>query len=382
MNKAKKVKILTIVGTRPEIIRLSCIIDRFNKSNYIDHFLVHTGQNYDQNLNDVFFKDFKIKNPDYYLDAAKNTSSKTIGQILTKIDPIIDKINPDAVLVLGDTNSCLSVIAAKKKRIPIFHYEAGNRCFDMRVPEEINRKIVDHIADINLTYSKIAREHLIREGLNSDRIINVGSPMFEVLERHKKEIQKSKILNRLKLKKQKYILVSCHREENVDDQKNYKKLIDSLNKISEEFKLPIIFSTHPRTRKIINKRKSNLNKLVRLIEPQGFIDYNNLQINALLVLSDSGTISEESSILNFKALNIRESHERPEAMEESSVILTGLDYDRISHGIQCLKDQKVGDKRNILLVPDYKVPNISIKIERIILSYINYVNRVVWQKES
>ncbi len=382
MNKEKKVKILTIVGTRPEIIRLSCIIDRFNKSNYIDHFLVHTGQNYDHALNDVFFKDFKIKQPDYYLDAAKNTPSKTIGQILTKIDPIIDKIKPDAVLVLGDTNSCLSVIAAKKKKIPIFHYEAGNRCFDMRVPEEMNRKIVDHIADINLTYSNIAREHLIIEGLNPDRIINIGSPMFEVLERNKLAIQKSKILNRLNLKKQKYILVSCHREENVDNQKNYKKLIDSLNKICEEFKLPVIFSTHPRTRKIINKRKSNLNKLIRLIEPQGFIDYNNLQINAHLVLSDSGTISEESSILNFKALNIRESHERPEAMEETSVILTGLDYDRISSGIECLKDQKVGDKRNIQIVPDYQVPNISIKIERIILSYINYVNRVVWQKES
>ena len=382
MNKEKKVKILTIVGTRPEIIRLSCIINRFNKSNYIDHFLVHTGQNYDHTLNDVFFKDYKIKKPDYYLDAAEKTPSKTIGQILTKIDPIIDKIKPHAVLVLGDTNSCLSVIAAKKKKIPIFHYEAGNRCFDMRVPEEINRKIVDHIADINLTYSNIAREHLIREGINSDRIINVGSPMFEILERHKSAIQKSKILNKLKLKKQKYILVSCHREENVDDQKNYKKLIDSLNKISEEFKLPIIFSTHPRTRKIINKRKSNLNKLIRLIEPQGFIDYNNLQINAYIVLSDSGTISEESSILNFKALNIRESHERPEAMEESSVILTGLDYNRISNGIECLKDQKVGDKRNILLVSAYQVPNISVKIERIILSYINYVNRVVWQRKS
>jgi len=382
MNKTNKLKIATIVGTRPEIIRLSSIIDRLNKSKHIDHTLIHTGQNYDHNLNDIFFKDLEINNPDYYLDAAKETPSKTIGEILIKIEPVLDKLKPDAVLVLGDTNSCLSVISAKKKKIPVFHFEAGNRCFDMRVPEEINRRIVDHISDINLTYSDLSREHLIKEGINSDQIIKVGSPMFEVIKKHKSKIQKSKILNKLKLKKQKYILVSCHREENVDNLKNFKKLIESLNYLSETYKFPIIFSTHPRTRKIIKKRKPNLNKLIKLIEPLGFTDYNNLQINSFVVLSDSGTISEESSILNFRALNIRESHERPEAMEESTVILSGLDYNRISQGIESIKDQEIGDKRNISLVSDYNVPNVSIKIERIILSYINYVNRVVWQKES
>ena len=382
MNKTNKLKIATIVGTRPEIIRLSSIIDRLNKSKYIDHTLIHTGQNYDHNLNDIFFKDLEINNPDYYLDAAKETPSKTIGEILIKIEPVLDKLKPDAVLVLGDTNSCLSVISAKKKKIPVFHFEAGNRCFDMRVPEEINRRIVDHISDINLTYSDLSREHLIKEGINSDQIIKVGSPMFEVIKKHKSKIQNSKILNKLKLKKQKYILVSCHREENVDNLKNFKKLIESLNYLSETYKFPIIFSTHPRTRKIIKKRKPNLNKLIKLIEPLGFTDYNNLQINSFVVLSDSGTISEESSILNFRALNIRESHERPEAMEESTVILSGLDYNRISQGIESIKDQEIGDKRNISLVSDYNVPNVSIKIERIILSYINYVNRVVWQKES
>ena len=381
MNKTKKFKIATIVGTRPEIIRLSSIINRLNKSKHIDHSLIHTGQNYDKNLNDIFFKDLEIKKPDYYLDAAKETPSSTIGQILIKIEPILNKIKPDAVLVLGDTNSCLSVIAAKKKKIPVFHFEAGNRCFDMRVPEETNRRIVDHISDINLTYSDIAREHLIKEGLDSDRIIKVGSPMFEVIKKHKLKITKSKILNKLKLKKQKYILVSCHREENIDNLKNFKKLIESLTHLAQTYKLPIIFSAHPRTRKIIHKRKPSLNKLIKLIEPQGFIDYNNLQINSFVVLSDSGTISEESSILNFRALNIRESHERPEAMEESSVILTGLDYNRILQGIESVKDQETGNKRNISLVSDYNIPNVSIKVERIILSYINYVNRVVWQKE-
>ncbi len=382
MSKTKKLKIATIVGTRPEIIRLSSIINRLNKSKYIDHSLIHTGQNYDKNLNDIFFKDLEIKKPDYYLDAAKDTPSKTIGEILIKIEPVLNKIQPDAVLVLGDTNSCLSVIAAKKKKIPVFHFEAGNRCFDMRVPEETNRRIVDHISDINLTYSDIAREHLIKEGLDSDRIIKVGSPMFEVIKKHKSKITKAKILNKLKLKKQKYILVSCHREENVDNLKNFKKLIQTLNHLAETYKFPIIFSAHPRTKKIIEKRKPKLNNLIKLINPQGFIDYNNLQINSFVVLSDSGTISEESSILNFRALNIRESHERPEAMEESSVILTGLDYKRVIQGIGSVKNQETGNKRNISLVSDYNIPNVSIKVERIILSYINYVNRVVWQKES
>jgi len=382
MSLLKKIKIATVVGTRPEIIRLSSIISRLNDSSSIDHYLIHTGQNYDHNLNEIFFDDLNLNKPDYYLDAAKETSSKTIGEILIKIDPILDDLKPDAILVLGDTNSCLSVIAAKKKKIPIFHLEAGNRCFDMRVPEETNRKIVDHISDINLTYSDIAREHLIQEGIKSDRVIKVGSPMFEVLNKHELKIKNSNILKTLKLKEKQYILVSCHREENIDYDSNFNNLIECLNKLAELFKFEIIFSTHPRTRKIIEQKKPKLNNLVKLLEPLGFSDYNNLQINSFVVISDSGTISEESSILNFKALNIRDSHERPEAMEESSVILTGLNPDRIIQAIDSMKDQDTGSKRNILLVKDYSIPNVSIKIERIILSYINYVNRVVWQKES
>lgn len=378
----EKIKIVTVVGTRPEIIRLSSIINRLNSSTHIDHNLIHTGQNYDHNLNDIFFKDLGLKQPDYYLNAAKKNPSETIGEILIKIDPILDKIKPDAFLVLGDTNSCLSTISAKKKKIPIFHFEAGNRCFDMRVPEEINRKIVDHISDINLTYSDIAREHLIREGINSDRIIKVGSPMYEVIKKNLDKINNSKIIEKLKLKNKDYILVSCHREENVDNEQNFRKLIDSLNTLAKKYNHEIIFSTHPRTRKIINHKKPQLHELIKLIDPIGFIDYNNLQLNSFVVLSDSGTISEESSILNFKALNIRESHERPEAMEESSVILTGLDKERIVQAIESLKDQKTGLERNIYKVKDYSVPNVSLKVERIILSYINYVNRVVWQKES
>jgi UDP-N-acetylglucosamine 2-epimerase (non-hydrolysing) len=381
MNKINKIKIVTVVGTRPEIIRLSSVINRLNKSKSIDHFLIHTGQNYDHNLNDVFFKDLDILKPNYYLDAAKETPTKTIGEILIKIDPILDEIDPDAILVLGDTNSCLSVISAKKKKIPIFHLEAGNRCFDMRVPEETNRRIVDHISDINLTYSSIAREHLINEGIKSDRIINVGSPMFEVLQKHKQKIKRSKIIDKLKINKNKYILVSCHREENIDNDKNFESLTETLNCLANNYKLDIIFSAHPRTRKKFELKKPKLNKLVKLIEPLGFIDYNNLQINSYVVLSDSGTISEESSILNFKAVNIRESHERPEAMEEASVILSGLNYNRIIQSIESIKDQKEASQRNILLVKEYNVPNLSIKIERIILSYINYINRVVWQKE-
>ena len=382
MSLLKKIKIATVVGTRPEIIRLSSIISRLNDSSFIDHYLIHSGQNYDHNLNEIFFEDLNLNKPDYYLDAAKETSSKTIGEILIKIDPILDDLKPDAILVLGDTNSCLSVIAAKKKKIPIFHLEAGNRCFDMRVPEETNRKIVDHISDINLTYSDIAREHLIQEGIKSDRVIKVGSPMFEVLKKHELKIKNSNILKTLKLKEKQYILVSCHREENIDYDSNFNNLIECLNTLAEVFKFEIIFSTHPRTRKIIEQKKPKLNNLVKLIEPLGFSDYNNLQINSFVVISDSGTISEESSILNFKALNIRDSHERPEAMEESSVILTGLNPDRIIQAIDSMKDQDTGSKRNILLVKDYSIPNVSIKIERIILSYINYVNRVVWQKES
>ena len=321
------IKVITIVGTRPEIIKLSQIINIFNK--HVNHKLIHTGQNYDYNLNEVFFKDLKISKPDIFLEAADNSPSKTIGKILIKIDSVLDDLNPDAILILGDTNSCLSAIAAKKKKIPIFHYEAGNRCFDQRVPEETNRKIVDHIADINLTYSSIARDYLLNEGLHPDRTIKIGSPMFEVLNSHKKDINNSKILKKLKLTSGKYFLISCHREENVDNEKNFRMLIESLNELSKKYKMPIIFPIHPRTKKIYNKSKLKVNDLVHFIEPLGFIDYNKLQIESFVVLSDSGTIFEESSILNFRALNIRESHERPEAVEETSVVVTGLKIERI-----------------------------------------------------
>ena len=379
---SKKIHLLTIVGTRPEIIRLSSIINRLNKSKSIQHTLVHTGQNYDYNLNEVFFKDLKISKPDIFLEAADNSPSKTIGKILIKIDSVLDDLNPDAILILGDTNSCLSAIAAKKKKIPIFHYEAGNRCFDQRVPEETNRKIVDHIADINLTYSSIARDYLLNEGLHPDRTIKIGSPMFEVLNSHKKDINNSKILKKLKLTSGKYFLISCHREENVDNEKNFRMLIESLNELSKKYKMPIIFPIHPRTKKIYNKSKLKVNDLVHFIEPLGFIDYNKLQIESFVVLSDSGTIFEESSILNFRALNIRESHERPEAVEETSVVVTGLKIERILQGIKILENQTTGKQRNINLVSDYNISNVSLKIERIILSHIDFVNRVVWQKGS
>jgi UDP-N-acetylglucosamine 2-epimerase (non-hydrolysing) len=378
----KKIKIVTVVGTRPEIIRLSAVINRLNNSNFIDHKLIHTGQNYDKNLNEIFFQDLEIKKPDFYLDAAKASASLTIGEILLKIDPVLDKINPDALLILGDTNSCLSAIAAKKKKIPIFHFEAGNRCFDFRVPEESNRRIVDHISDINLTYSLNASQNLLNEGIPADRIIKVGSPMNEIIHKNLSKIQNSNILSKLKLSKEKYFLISCHREENIDSPQNFKKLINSLNKICEVYKMPVIFPVHPRTRKMINTNSPKLNKLIKLIEPLGFIDYNQLQINSFVVLSDSGTISEESSILNFRALNIRETHERHEAMEEASVVMTGLEHNRILQGVECVKDQKTGGERNIFKATDYKSTNVSLKIERVILSYINYINRVIWQKES
>ena len=377
----KKIHLVTVVGTRPEIIRLSSIINRLNNSKSIKHTLIHTGQNYDYNLNEVFFKDLNISKPNIFLEAASDSPSKTIGNILIKIDSVLDDLQPDAVLILGDTNSCLSAIVAKKKKIPIFHYEAGNRCFDQRVPEETNRKIVDHIADINLTYSSIAKEYLLNEGLSPDRTIKIGSPMFEVLNSQKKSIDNSKILENLNLESGKYFLVSCHREENVDNNKNFKLLIDSLNKLANEYKMPIIFPIHPRTKKTYNKSDLKLDKLVKFIDPLGFNDYNKLQIESFVVLSDSGTIFEESSILNFRALNIRESHERPEAIEEASVVLTGLKIERILQGIKMLENQTTGKKRNINLVSDYNVSNVSLKIERIILSHIDFVNRVVWQKE-
>ena len=378
----KKLKVMTVVGTRPEIIRLSRVLAALDKSEAIDHILVHTGQNYDYELNQIFFEDLGLRKPDHFLEAAGKTATETIGNILIKIDPILERINPDAFLVLGDTNSCLCAIPAKKRHIPIFHMEAGNRCFDQRVPEETNRKIVDHIADINLTYSSIAREYLLREGLSADRIIKTGSPMYEVLGHYKSQIDASDILERLNLTKDNYFIVSAHREENVNNKSKFSNLLISLNKIAEKYDYPIIVSTHPRTKKVIESSEVETHPNIQFLKPLGFNDYNNLQMNSFAVLSDSGTISEESSILNFRALNIREAHERPEAMEEASVIMVGLSIDRIMQGLSQLEQQKIGDKRNYREVNDYSMPNVSQKVVRIILSYTDYINRVVWQKES
>ena len=371
----KKLKVMTVVGTRPEIIRLSAVINKLDKSEAVEHILVHTGQNYDYELNEVFFKDFNLRKPDYFLNAATGSPIETIGNILIKIDPILKEAKPDAFLVLGDTNSCLCAIAAKRRHIPIFHMEAGNRCFDQRVPEETNRKIVDHIADINLTYSDISREYLLREGLPADRIIKTGSPMYEVLNSKKDDIAKSDVLERLGLEEGKYFVVSAHREENINSEINFLELVDSLNAIAEKYNMPLIVSTHPRTRKMIEEKGIKFNSLVKTMKPLGFIDYVKLQINAKAVLSDSGTISEESSILSFRALNIRQAHERPEAMEEASVMMVGLKKERILQGLEILEIQK---KDTLRLVTDYSMPNVSDKVLRIILSYTDYVNRVVW----
>lgn len=373
----KKLKVMTVVGTRPEIIRLSAVINKLNESNAIEHILVHTGQNYDYELNEVFFKDFNLKKPDYFLNAATGTAVETIGNILVKIDPIFEEVKPDAFLVLGDTNSCLTAIAAKRRHIPIFHMEAGNRCFDARVPEETNRKIVDHTADINLTYSDIAREYLLREGFPSDRIIKTGSPMFEVLNSRKADIESSDILERLGLEDGKYFVVSAHREENINSEINFLDLVESLNAIAEKYNMPVIVSTHPRTRNMINAKGIEFNSLVRTMNPLGFNDYVKLQTKAKAVLSDSGTISEESSILGFRALNIRQAHERPEAMEEASVMMVGLGKERILQGLEVLESQ---EKDTLRIVSDYSMPNVSDKVLRIILSYTDYVNRVVWSK--
>jgi UDP-N-acetylglucosamine 2-epimerase (non-hydrolysing) len=371
-----KLKVMTVVGTRPEIIRLSAVIGKLNSYETIEHILVHTGQNYDYELNEVFFQDLNIKKPDYFLNAATGSAIETIGNILVKIDPIIDKVKPDAFLILGDTNSCLTALAAKRKKVPIFHMEAGNRCFDQRVPEETNRKIVDHLADINLPYSSIAREHLIKEGLPSDRIIKTGSPIFEVLMNKFNEIVNSSILEKLNIEPGKYFLVSAHREENINS-RNFTDLIETLNTIAEKYQLPVIVSTHPRTRKMITEKSIEFHPLVRTLKPLGFIDYNKLQIESRAVLSDSGTISEESSILKFKALNIRDAHERPEAMEEGAVMMVGLKKDRILQGLVVLEKQ---EKNTLRHVDDYMMPNVSEKVVRIILSYTDYINRVVWQK--
>ena len=375
----KKLKVLTVVGTRPEIIRLSRVLLKLDDTESIDHVLVHTGQNYDYELNEVFFNDLGLRKPDYFLNAAGGNATNTAGQILINIDPVLEEVKPDAFLVLGDTNSCLCAIAAKKRKIPIFHMEAGNRCFDQRVPEETNRKIVDHISDINLTYSDIAREYLLREGLPADRVIKTGSPIFEVVTAYNKQIEESEVLSRLELKKGLYFLVSAHREENINSD-NFLKLVESLNAIAEKYKLPVIVSTHPRTRNKINEMKVEFNSLVSLMKPLGFHDYNNLQRNAKVVLSDSGTISEESSIMNFSALNIREAHERPEAMEEASVMMVGLSPERIMQALVILEKQNIGKERLLRPVADYSMPNVSDKVVRIILSYTDYINRVVWNK--
>lgn len=390
----KKLKVLTVVGTRPEIIRLSRVMAKLDESDAIEHITVHTGQNYDYELNEIFYEDLGIRKPDYFLNAAGKNASETIGLIIAAIDPLLEEIKPDAFLVLGDTNSCLCAIPAKKRHIPIFHMEAGNRCFDQRVPEETNRRIVDHISDINLTYSSIAREYLLREGLPADRIIKTGSPMFEVLNHYMPKILASDVLTRLGLEKEKYFVVSAHREENINNEKNFKGLLTALNQIAEKYKYPIIVSTHPRTRKKLEEKVTQSNTVLNTVEhcetymhpliqwmkPLGFSDYNALQINAYAVLSDSGTISEESSIMNFRALNIREAHERPEAMEEASVMMVGLNPERILQGLVQLQYQKVTEERNFRPVSDYSMPNVSDKMVRIILSYTDYVNRVAWGK--
>ncbi len=374
----KKLKVMTVVGTRPEIIRLSRVLAVLDRDT--EHVLVHTGQNYDYELNEIFFKDLDIRKPDHFLKAAGANAAETIGNTIIKLDPVLDKEKPEAILILGDTNSCLAAIPAKRRKIPIFHMEAGNRCFDQRVPEETNRKIVDHISDINLTYSDIAREYLLREGLPPDRIIKTGSPMFEVLTHYGNRIEKSQIRKKLKLKRFDYFVVSAHREENIDSDANFLKLSNVLNAIAEKYKKRVIVSTHPRTRKRIEATGTRLHKNIELMKPLGFFDYVHLQRDAYAVLSDSGTIIEESSILNFPALNIREAHERPEGMEEASVMMTGLEINRVHQGLAILADQGRGGKRTLRQVADYSIPNVSDKVVRIILSYTDYVNRNIWKK--
>lgn len=375
-----RLKVLTVVGTRPEIIRLSRVLAALDKYESIDHILVHTGQNFDYELNEVFFEDLGIRRPDHFLNAAGANATTTIGNIISAIDPVLEREKPDAFMVLGDTNSCLCAIPAKKRQIPIFHMEAGNRCFDQRVPEETNRKIVDHVSDINLTYSDIAREYLLREGLPPDRVIKTGSPMFEVLHHYKQKIEASNILSTLNLKAGEYFVVSAHREENISNEKSFLSLVDILNSLAEKYKYPVIVSTHPRTRNKINEVGVTFHEKVQLMKPLGFSDYNHLQLKAKAVLSDSGTISEESSILDFPALNIREAHERPEAMEEASVMLVGMNKVRVLQGLNILEAQAKSGSRVLKPVADYSMPNVSEKVVRIILSYTDYVNRVVWRK--
>jgi len=384
-----KLKVMTVVGTRPEIIRLSRVMAALDK--YMTQIIVHTGQNYDYELNQIFFDDLELRKPDYFLEAAGKTACETVGQVISRVDDVLVKENPDALLVLGDTNSCLAAYPAKRRKIPVFHMEAGNRCFDQRVPEEINRKIIDHISDINMPYSSIAREYLLREGIPPDRVIKTGSPMFEVLKHYLPKIEKSDVLERLSLQKEKFFVVSAHREENIDDPNQFRKLLQSLNVIAETYGLPIIISTHPRTRTRLETFNQSpvtnhqlpitSHQLLHFLKPLGFCDYVSLQISARATLSDSGTITEESSILNFPALNIRNAHERPEGMEETSVMMTGLEPDRIMEALAILKFQPRGTERLLRQVADYDIPNVSDKVVRIIMSYTDYVHRVVWHKE-
>ncbi|MUK49007.1 non-hydrolyzing UDP-N-acetylglucosamine 2-epimerase [Aliivibrio fischeri] len=374
----KKLKVMSVVGTRPEIIRLSRVLAKLDE--HCEHILVHTGQNYDFELNEVFFNDLGVRKPDYFLDAAGKNAAETIGQVIIKVDQALEEIQPDAMLVLGDTNSCLSAIPAKRRKVPIFHMEAGNRCFDQRVPEETNRRIVDHTADINLTYSSIARDYLLAEGLPADRVIKTGSPMFEVLNHYMLQIDASDVLSRLGLEPGQFFVVSAHREENVDSPKQLAKLAESLNRVAEHYNLPVIVSTHPRTRNRIEDQGIVFHKNIQLLKPLGFHDYNHLQKNAKVVLSDSGTINEESSIMNFPALNLREAHERPEGMEEASVMMVGLSVERVMQALQILESQPSGDERLLRPVYDYSMPNVSDKMVRIIHSYTDYVKRVVWKE--
>jgi len=376
----KKLKVASIVGTRPEIIRLSRVLAKLDQ--YCDHLLIHTGQNYDYELSEVFFRDLGVRKPDHFIGAAGGDASTTIANVIVGVDKILAETQPDAVLILGDTNSCLSVIPAKRRKIPTFHMEAGNRCFDQRVPEEINRRIVDHTADINLTYSDIAREYLLREGLPPDMVIKTGSPLYEVIHHYRPQIDASPVLETLGLQRENYYLVSAHREENVDPPDAFAKLVGVLNAVAEEHKLPVIVSTHPRTRKRIADNGATFHSNVRLLNPLGFHDYVRLQICARAVLSDSGTISEESSILNFPALNIREAHERPEGMEETAAMMVGLNVERVRQALAILEDQPRGANRGLRLVADYSMPNVSDKVVRIIHSYTDFVNRVVWRKTS
>ncbi|MGC7840693.1 non-hydrolyzing UDP-N-acetylglucosamine 2-epimerase [Pseudomonas wayambapalatensis] len=374
----KKLKIVTVVGTRPEIIRLARVMSALDR--HCDHVLVHTGQNYDYELNEIFFNDLGIRKPDHFLNAAGATGAETIGNVIIAVDRVLAEVQPEALLVLGDTNSCMAVLPAKRRKIPTFHMEAGNRCFDMRVPEEINRRIVDHTADINLTYSTIARDYLLQEGLPADRVIKTGSPMFEVINHYLPAIEKSDVLDRLGLAFGKFFVVSAHREENIDSEKNFMKLVAVLNTVAEQYDLPVIVSTHPRTQKRVDALGVKFHANVRLLKPLGFTDYNKLQLTAKAVLSDSGTINEESSILNFPALNIREAHERPEGMEEAAAMMVGLEVERVLQALAILEEQSRGADRSLRLVADYSMPNVSDKVVRIVHSYTDYVNRTVWKR--